>query len=246
MYDIRGFPPAAAEVAVLTLLRVFRRYSDSHVGAGEVDLPNVTLRVLSDDEMEEMLRDGDRSNRRLARTGDRVVVLLRRLRFNYGGSLERGRIELSGNVIRRWLKAKPPPPETIPGSEPRLAGALQDQTRSIRARGLGGGDEESWTGPEGFFGASPATTGRGRGLGSGSTGVDFFGAEDQRYSADSQDEGSGRRGRGKKGNSWNKGWVQDDADEDCMMSELTRITGASRDSYDGDGSSRDDAEAEGA
>ena len=99
-----------------------------------MDLPNVTLRVLSDDEMEEMLRDGDRSNRRLARTGDRVVVLLRRLRFNYGGSLERGRIELSGNVIRRWLKAKPPPPETIPGSEPRLAGALQDQTRSIRAR----------------------------------------------------------------------------------------------------------------
>ena len=246
VYDIRGFPPAAAEVAVLTLLRVFRRYSDSHVGAGEVDLPNVTLRVLSDDEMEEMLRDGDRSNRRLARTGDRVVVLLRRLRFNYGGSLERGRIELSGNVIRRWLKAKPPPPETIPGSEPRLAGALQDQTRSIRARGLGGGDEESWTGPEGFFGASPATTGRGRGLGSGSTGVDFFGAEDQRYSADSQDEGFSRRGRGKKGNSWNKGWVQDDADEDCMMSELTRITGASRDSYDGDGSSRDDAEAEGA
>ena len=116
---------------------------------------------------------------------------------------------------------------------------------AIHPRALGSGDEESWTGPEGFFGASPATTGRGRGLGSGSTGVDFFGAEDQRYSADSQDEDLAVRGRGKKGNSWNTGWVQDDADEDCMMSELTRITGASMDSYDGDGSSRDDAEAEG-
>ena len=52
-YDIRGFPPAAAEVAVLTLLRVFRRYSDAHAGEEEVtELPSVTLRVLSDAEME--------------------------------------------------------------------------------------------------------------------------------------------------------------------------------------------------
>jgi pentatricopeptide repeat protein len=44
-YDIREFPPAAAEVAVLTLLRVFRRNSDA--AAGDVDLPNVTLRGAS-------------------------------------------------------------------------------------------------------------------------------------------------------------------------------------------------------
>ena len=98
-YDIRGFPPAAAEVAVLTLLRVFRRYSDAHAGEEEVtELPSVTLRVLSDAEMEAM--SDSAADRRLARTGDRVVVLLRRLRFNYGGSLERGRIELSDVISR--------------------------------------------------------------------------------------------------------------------------------------------------
>ena len=43
-YDIRGFPPAAAEVAVLTLLRVFRRYSDAHAGDEDPpELPGVTL-----------------------------------------------------------------------------------------------------------------------------------------------------------------------------------------------------------
>ena len=56
-----------------------------------------------------MSASGDQHDQRLARTGDRVVVLLRRLRFNYCGSLSRGRVELSGNVIKRWLKAKPSP-----------------------------------------------------------------------------------------------------------------------------------------
>ena len=223
-YDIRGFPPAAAEVAVLTLLRVFRRYADSHAGKREVELPSVTLRVLSDDEMEEMLRTGDKSDQRLARTGDRVVVLLRRLRFNYGGSLERGRIELSGNVITRWLKAKPAPKDSLPGTEPRLAqGALMDQARNIRSRGLDSGDASDFG-----FGAQPrgAPSGVGRGLGSGASGIDFFGASDDRYSNDSQDEmGPGalsKRGRRNWARSSGSGSQSDD--EDCMMSELSRIT----------------------
>ena len=54
VYDIRDFPPAAAEVAVLTLLRVFRRHSDSHAHAGmdSPPMPNVVLRVWSDEEHE--------------------------------------------------------------------------------------------------------------------------------------------------------------------------------------------------
>ena len=261
VYDIRDFPPAAAEVAVLTLLRVFRRYADSRVGEGDVELPNVTLRVLSDDELAEMEAreeaegkggDSGGDSARLRRTGDRVVVLLRRLRFNYGGSLERGRVELSGNVITRWLKAKPPGAEAhAPGMEPRLAGALQDQARSIRARSFGapggGGFLGDGVGAAGAFGVGGGAGGsRGFGLGSGGSGVDFFGADDQRYSADSRDEGFGGRGRGRGGrgkaanNSWNKGWVREESD-DCMMSELSRITGAEDDARTARGFPGDDA-----
>jgi hypothetical protein len=214
---------------VLTLLRVFRRYSDAHAGDENVpELPSVTLRVLSDFETEAMSDEkASAADRRLARTGDRVVVLLRRLRFNYGGSLERGRIELSGNVISRWLKAKPTSRAGgLPGTEPRLAGgALTDQARRIRARGLGGSGSDD-------FGFAPRPA-PGRGLGSGASGVDFFGADDQRYSADdSRDEVGGLYGRKAK-RGWSRGGgsrdtVSRDADDgDCMMSELSRITGSS-------------------
>lgn len=235
-YDIRGFPPAAAEVAVLTLLRVFRRYSDAHAGDEEApELPSVTLRVLSDAEMEAM--SDSAADRRLARTGDRVVVLLRRLRFNYGGSLERGRIELSGNVISRWLKAKPTPrADGLPGTEPRLVGgALMDQAMRIRARGLGGADD---------FGFSPRPA-PGSGLGSGASGVDFFGADDQRYSADDGDEGGESFLRRKAKRSWSRGGSgsrdsRDGDDGDCMMSELSRITGSASGSQSYDDASVDE------
>ena len=235
-YDIRGFPPAAAEVAVLTLLRVFRRYSDAHAGDENVpELPSVTLRVLSDAEMEAM--SDSAADRRLARTGDRVVVLLRRLRFNYGGSLERGRIELSGNVISRWLKAKPTPrADGLPGTEPRLVGgALMDQAMRIRARGLGGADD---------FGFSPRPA-PGSGLGSGASGVDFFGADDQRYSADDGDESGGSFLRRKAKRSWSRGGSgsrdsRDGDDGDCMMSELSRITGSASGSQSYDDASVDE------
>ena len=146
VYDIRKFPPAAAEVAVLTMLRVFRRYSDAHAGAGDAELPDVTLRVLSDEEHEEMIASGDDEGRRLAQTGDRVIVLLRRLRFNYGGSLSAGRIELSGHVIKRWLQAKPPKEERAPGVEAGLRQNLQDQARNIRMRSFDDSDGSGYGG----------------------------------------------------------------------------------------------------
>ena len=245
VYDIRKFPPAAAEVAVLTMLRVFRRFSDSHAGEGDVDLPNVTLRVLSDEEHEEMIASGDDEGRRLAQTGDRVIVLLRRLRFNYGGSLSAGRIELSGHVVKRWLQAKPRENDNAPGSmEAGLRQNLQDQARNIRMQsfddsdgsGYGGGatdwgavfGQRSGKGP----GGQPA--GRGRGLGAGSD-IDFFGASDNRYSSDSGDSGDQASGRGRR-NKWvNTGWDNDEKVDDCMIGELTRII-TSQDSGDSDDS----------
>ena len=248
VYDIRGFPPAAAEGGcadapsrVSAVLGLARRGGED--GPPQRHAPRAERRRDG-----EMLSDGDRSNRRLARTGDRVVVLFRRLRFNYGGSLERGRIELSGNVIRRWLKAKPTRRRRrCPARNPACGWRAEDQTRShsrarTRRRRRGVVDRA-----RGFFGASPATTGRWSGLGrrrgwtfsaptiSGTARTARM-RDSEFHAAQGEAELEPR----------NKGWVQDDADEDCMMSELTRITGASRDSYDGDGSSRDDAEAEGA
>lgn len=233
VYDIRKFPPAAAEVAVLTMLRVFRRRSDAHAGAGDDELPNVTLRVLSDEEHEEMIASGDDEGRRLAQTGDRVIVLLRRLRFNYGGSLSAGRIELSGHVIKRWLQAKPPKDERAPGVEAGLRQNLQDQARNIRMQsfddsdgsGYGGGATD-WGAVFGRRGGGPGGgstggAGRGRGLGAGSD-IDFFGASDNRYSNDSGD--SGEYSYRPRKNRWvNTGWDNDEKVDDCMMGELTRI-----------------------
>jgi hypothetical protein len=98
-----------------------------------------------------------------------------------------------------------------------------DQAMRIRAHGLGGADD---------FGFSPRPA-PGSGLGSGASGVDFFGADDQRYSADdSRDEMGGLYGRKAK-RGWSRGGgsrdtVSRDADDgDCMMSELSRITGSS-------------------
>ena len=78
-------------------------------------------------------------------------------------------------------------------------------------------------------------------------------ARPPRYSADSRDEGFGGRGRGRGGrgkaanNSWNKGWVREESD-DCMMSELSRITGAEDDArvargFPGDDSMEEDERA---
>jgi pentatricopeptide repeat protein len=233
VYDIRKFPPAAAEVAVLTMLRVFRRRSDAHAGAGDDELPNVTLRVLSDEEHEEMIASGDDEGRRLAQTGDRVIVLLRRLRFNYGGSLSAGRIELSGHVIKRWLQAKPPKDERAPGVEAGLRQNLQDQARNIRMQSFDDSDGSGYGGGAtdwgaifgrrggGAGGGSSGGAGRGRGLGAGSD-IDFFGASDNRYSNDSGD--SGEYSYRPRKNRWvNTGWDNDEKVDDCMMGELTRI-----------------------
>ena len=153
---------------MLTMLRVFRRFSDAHAGAGDVELPNVTLRVLSDEEHEEMIASGDDEGRRLAQTGDRVVVLLRRLRFNYGGSLSAGRIELSGHVIKRWLQAKPPNKdgERVQGGvEAGLRQNLQDQARNIRARSFDDSDGSGYGGGATDWGAIFRAAGRRAGWG---------------------------------------------------------------------------------
>ena len=148
-YDMRNFPPAAAEVALLTLIRKIKRHVEAH---GEKDLknrlPTFTLLVREKPEMlvdedgylvsssaDESLADRG-ATRRLERTGERLVVLLRRLRINYAGSLERGKIELSSHIMYRWIHGKSSAPHALPGMEARLADDITMQAMRIRSRDM--------------------------------------------------------------------------------------------------------------
>lgn len=150
MYDIRGFPPAAAEVMVLTWLRVIRRRTDAH--GLDSNIPTMLIRVRSDEEVAMLVKDSangpvDEALMRLTQTGERVLVLLRRLRINYAGGLENGTIELSGHAIGRWLQGFIPVPEVMVGKsvfgETSLSGGVKSQAMRIRSDSLGSSDV--WT-----------------------------------------------------------------------------------------------------
>ena len=145
-YDMRNFPPAAAEVALLTLIRKIKRHVEAF---GEKDLknrlPTFTLLLRAKPEMlvdkdgylvssstDESLA-GQGATRRLERSGERLVVLLRRLRINYAGSLEKGRIELSSHIMYRWIHGKSSAPHALPGMEARLADDITMQAMRIRS-----------------------------------------------------------------------------------------------------------------
>lgn len=149
MYDIRDFPPAAAEVMVLTWLRVVRRRTDAH--GLDARIPSMLIRVRSDDEVATIAKENatgpvDEALIRLTRTGERVLVLLRRLRINYAGGLENGTIELSGHAIGRWLSGVIPLPDVNRSvfGENSLSGGLKSQAMRIRSDSFGSG-ENVWT-----------------------------------------------------------------------------------------------------
>jgi len=151
VYDIRDFPPAAAEVMILTWLRVVRRRTDAH--GLNTPIPSMILRVRSDDEVSEILKQNgsqpiDSALNRLTRTGERVLVLLRRLRINYAGSLENGTLELSGHAIGRWIQGFVPSAHGPDGSvfgETSLSGGLKSQAMRIRSNAFDDDDEDVWT-----------------------------------------------------------------------------------------------------
>ena len=182
------------------------------------------------DEHEEMIASGDDEGRRLAQTGDRVVVLLRRLRFNYGGSLSAGRIELSGHVIalaageaaQQGWRARPRRRRgglrqnlrTRPGTSARDPRRFR---RSAPAAAPPTGAPSSAAGRAGW--GSP---GAGRGAGSAGSDIDFFGRRCP-HSNDSGDSGEYSYRPNRKSRWVNTGWDNDEKVDDCMIGELTRI-----------------------
>ena len=151
VYDIREFPPAAAEVMLLTWLRVVRRLTDAN--GIDTEIPTLTIRVRDDTEVLRMLKEehvekNDRALARLCQTGERVLVLLRRLRFNYGGGLEQGSIELSGNAVSRWLRGYAPQEEPRANlfGENSLSGGVRSQAMRIRSNTYGESNaDDVWT-----------------------------------------------------------------------------------------------------
>ena len=150
VYDVREFPPAAAEVMLLTWLRVVRRLTDSK--GINTYIPTLTIRVRDDSEVLRMLKEehvekNDRSLARLCQTGERLLVLLRRLRINYGGGLQQGSLEVSGNAISRWLQGFVPAEHGASGSvfgESSLSGGVKTQAMRIRSNSFGD-DDGVWT-----------------------------------------------------------------------------------------------------
>jgi len=149
VYDVREFPPAAAEVMLLTWLRVVRRRTDAH--GIDTPIPTMTIRVRADEEVVRMIKEqhmerSDHALGRLCQTGDRLLVLLRRLRINYGGGLQEGKIELSGHALGRWLQGFVPVQSA--GSvfgETSLSGGVISQAMRIRSNSLNGTDDDVWT-----------------------------------------------------------------------------------------------------
>ena len=161
------------------------------------------------------------------------MVLLRRLRFNYGGGLQYGSVELSGNVIKKWLMPKPTVPDAVPGSERGLAGDITNQARSIRS----GAMTSDWGEPDV---SSPWQTGRkaGRGMGSrggggrsgdgggrgaGNTFWEGRGASDNRYSQDEDADVDHDVDGHQYPSRWvNTGWGYDEEEGESMLDELSR------------------------
>jgi hypothetical protein len=95
---------------------------------------------------EQHMERSDHALGRLCQTGDRLLVLLRRLRINYGGGLQEGKIELSGHALGRWLQGFVPVQSA--GSvfgETSLSGGVMSQAMRIRSNSLNGTDDDVWT-----------------------------------------------------------------------------------------------------
>ena len=145
--DMRPLPPAAAEVCVLTLLRVLRR---RRIASGDsLKVFSVTLRVHDVEELAALTAGASKGDAlRRARTGIRTAELLRRLDLPFSGDVAHGALLLTSSALERYLK-----PDVLqrpgglggaaalrglPGTEQRLPGELREQARRIRSNGAFG------------------------------------------------------------------------------------------------------------
>jgi len=151
--DLRPLPPAAAEVCVLTLLRVLRR---RRAASGDsLKLNNVTLRVHDVVELSALTAGASKGEAlRRARTGIRTVELLRRLHLPFSGDVASGSLLLAAATLERHLKPDAlhragggvfspgqgaglgkggsAQQRGLPGTASRLPGELREQARRIR------------------------------------------------------------------------------------------------------------------
>ena len=150
--DLRPLPPAAAEVCVLTLLRVLRR---RRVASGDsLKLFQVSLRVHDVAELMALTAGASRGVAlRRARTGIRTAELLRRLSIPFTGQVAQGELALSEVAIESFLRSSDAPNRTaapsvfavtvpevraataargLPGTAARLPAELREQAKRIR------------------------------------------------------------------------------------------------------------------
>lgn len=138
--DLRQLPPAAAEVCVLTLLRVLRR---RRAASGDrLAAQPVRLRVHTFDELVKLSAGAAKgASLRRTQTGTRVAELLRRLNLRCATHQpcgEGGILEVPASEMAEWLAQGPQERRSVPlpGTEPRLPTDIQEQQRRIRMKGF--------------------------------------------------------------------------------------------------------------
>lgn len=136
--DLRQLPPAAAEVCVLTLLRVLRR---RRAASGDTLVARpIRLRVCTLDELVKLTAGGAKgASLRRTQTGVRVTELLRRLSLRFSGAQSwatDGLLEVDSDCVADFLQQAPQErrPIPLPGTERRLPADIQEQARRIRLR----------------------------------------------------------------------------------------------------------------
>lgn len=149
--DLRPLPPAAAEVCVLTLLRVLRRRRTA--SGDSVKLYPITLRVHDVAELMALTAGASRGVAlRRARTGIRTAELLRRLPLQFAGDLSQGALTLTESAIERHLRPDARSSTVwstssselragtvargLPASAARLPAELREQAKRIRGFAL--------------------------------------------------------------------------------------------------------------
>lgn len=143
--DLRPLPPAAAEVALLTALRVLRRRRAASGDTAPVQ--SLSLRVHDVDELASLTAGAQLGAAlRRARTGVRVVELLRSLGLTAEGGVAQGTLTLQPDALLDWLspqrqrKAQPQgPPRPAPGGAAQLRGVeLRTHARRLSVAGPNG------------------------------------------------------------------------------------------------------------
>mmetsp|Transcript_7934 Transcript_7934/g.26349 ORF Transcript_7934/g.26349 Transcript_7934/m.26349 type:complete len:1076 (-) Transcript_7934:54-3281(-) len=152
--DLRHIPPAAADMAILTYLRVQNRRRAA--SANQAVIHDLTLRVRTPEETMELLSHANAGSleSRLSRTGMRIESLLRKINLEHKTRFDAGEIRIPGYAIAEWLQPQAPAGSFmgVTGGRSRAATrrTVQEMAKQRTWQQNGAGDVP-WTPPPNLY-----------------------------------------------------------------------------------------------